>query len=264
MSGRVPTACAEARRPGGAPAAAGRVRGGADRDRGRGRRLGRGHAERPPARARRARRAAARDRRVDRSGAARRSSGSQPVFDAISAASERRRGRLPRRRHRARHPARRAELRRRHCRGGGCDLACSADREELGGRTREHEKFGTAVVVYGDGQRVDVVTARTEFYDAPAALPAVEHASIREDLYRRDFTVNAMAASLKAEDFGRLVDPFGGRADLAAETVASFTTSRSSRTRRGSSGPSATRTDTAFAWTSTRRASPVPALRWAS
>ena len=90
---------------------------------------------------------------------------------------------------------------------------------ELGGRTREHEKFGTAVVVYGDGERVDVVTARTEFYDAPAALPAVEHASIREDLFRRDFTVNAMAASLKAEDFGRLVDPFGGRADLAAQTV---------------------------------------------
>ncbi len=90
---------------------------------------------------------------------------------------------------------------------------------ELGGRTREHEKFGTAVVVFGDGERVDVVTARTEFYDAPAALPAVEHASIREDLFRRDFTVNAMAASLKTEDFGRLVDPFGGRADLAAKTV---------------------------------------------
>jgi tRNA nucleotidyltransferase (CCA-adding enzyme) len=90
---------------------------------------------------------------------------------------------------------------------------------ELGGRTREHEKFGTAVVVYGDEERVDVVTARTEFYDAPAALPAVEHAAIREDLYRRDFTVNAMAASLKAEDFGRLVDPFGGRADLVSKTV---------------------------------------------
>ena len=90
---------------------------------------------------------------------------------------------------------------------------------ELDGRTREHEKFGTAVVLYGDGERVDVVTARTEFYDAPAALPAVEHASIREDLFRRDFTINAMAASLKGEDFGRLVDPFGGRADLAAGTL---------------------------------------------
>ncbi len=87
---------------------------------------------------------------------------------------------------------------------------------QLGGRVRAHEKFGTAIVVYGDGQRVDVVTARTEFYDAPAALPTVEHASIREDLFRRDFTINAMAASLKGNDFGRLVDPFGGRRDLAA------------------------------------------------
>lgn len=89
----------------------------------------------------------------------------------------------------------------------------------LGGRARVHEAFGTAVVLYGDGERVDVVTARTEFYDAPAALPAVEHASIREDLFRRDFTINAMAASLKGEDFGRLVDPFGGRTDLAADTL---------------------------------------------
>jgi tRNA nucleotidyltransferase (CCA-adding enzyme) len=86
--------------------------------------------------------------------------------------------------------------------------------DALGGRVRAHEKFGTAVVVYGDDDRVDVVTARTEFYDAPAALPAVEHASIREDLFRRDFTINAMAVSLKGEDYGRLVDPFGGRSDL--------------------------------------------------
>jgi tRNA nucleotidyltransferase (CCA-adding enzyme) len=89
----------------------------------------------------------------------------------------------------------------------------------LGGRMRPHDKFGTAVVLYGDGERVDVVTARTEFYDAPAALPAVEHASIREDLFRRDFTINAMAVSLKGEDFGRLVDPFGGRRDLEAEKI---------------------------------------------
>jgi tRNA nucleotidyltransferase (CCA-adding enzyme) len=90
---------------------------------------------------------------------------------------------------------------------------------ELGGRVTEHEKFGTATVLYGRGQRIDVVSARTEFYDAPAALPTVEHASIREDLFRRDFTINAMAVSLKGEDFGRLVDPFGGRADLEARTL---------------------------------------------
>jgi tRNA nucleotidyltransferase (CCA-adding enzyme) len=89
----------------------------------------------------------------------------------------------------------------------------------LGGRVRPHQKFGTAVVIYGDGERVDVVTARTEFYDAPAALPTVEHASIREDLFRRDFTINAMAVSLKGADLGRLVDPFGGRRDLDAKTI---------------------------------------------
>jgi tRNA nucleotidyltransferase (CCA-adding enzyme) len=91
--------------------------------------------------------------------------------------------------------------------------------DALGGRVRAHDKFGTAVVLFGDGERVDVVTARTEFYDAPAALPTVEHASIREDLFRRDFTINAMAVSLKGADLGRLVDPFGGRRDLAAKTI---------------------------------------------
>ena len=91
--------------------------------------------------------------------------------------------------------------------------------DALGGRVRAHRKFGTAVVIYGKDERVDVVTARTEFYDAPAALPTVEHASIREDLFRRDFTINAMAVSLKGADLGRLVDPFGGRRDLETKTI---------------------------------------------
>jgi tRNA nucleotidyltransferase (CCA-adding enzyme) len=89
----------------------------------------------------------------------------------------------------------------------------------LGGRTRAHRKFGTAVVLYGDGERIDVVTARTEFYDSPGALPTVEHATIREDLFRRDFTINAMAVSLHGDEFGRLVDPFGGRKDLGERTI---------------------------------------------
>ncbi len=89
----------------------------------------------------------------------------------------------------------------------------------LPGRVTSHEKFGTAVVAYGENERVDVVTTRTEFYDAPGALPAVERASLREDLFRRDFTINAMAASLQRVDFGRLVDPFGGRSDLAARRL---------------------------------------------
>jgi tRNA nucleotidyltransferase (CCA-adding enzyme) len=84
----------------------------------------------------------------------------------------------------------------------------------LGGRAVPHEKFGTAIVLADDGTRVDVATTRTEFYDYPAALPRVERASLRQDLFRRDFTVNAMAVSLKGEDFGRLVDYFGGLRDL--------------------------------------------------
>jgi tRNA nucleotidyltransferase (CCA-adding enzyme) len=88
----------------------------------------------------------------------------------------------------------------------------------LGGRAAPHDKFGTAVVLY-DGGRVDVATARTEFYDYPGALPTVEQAKIRQDLYRRDFTINAMAVSLKGEDFGRLVDYFGGHRDLAQGVI---------------------------------------------
>jgi tRNA nucleotidyltransferase (CCA-adding enzyme) len=91
--------------------------------------------------------------------------------------------------------------------------------EELGGRCRRHEQFGTAVVLYGEGEHIDVVTARSEVYAAPGVLPAVEPGTITDDLRRRDFTINAMAASLKAADFGRLVDPFGGRTDLEAGVI---------------------------------------------
>src|SRR5262249_51082789 len=111
-------------------------------------------------------------------------------------------------------------------RGFDVDVAVEGDASALArslakqlGGVRRHERFGTAVVLYGDWRHVDVVTARTEFYDAPAALPTVEHASIRDDLHRRDFTINAMAASLKGEDFGRLLDPFGGRRDLVAGRI---------------------------------------------
>ena len=89
----------------------------------------------------------------------------------------------------------------------------------LNGRVVPHDKFGTAIVLYGGGGRIDVATARTEFYDYPGALPTVEQASIRQDLYRRDFTINAMAVSLRGEDFGRLVDYFGGHRDLAQGVV---------------------------------------------
>ena len=91
--------------------------------------------------------------------------------------------------------------------------------EKLDGRVRAHRIFGTAVVLYGDEERVDVVTARSESYHAPAVLPAVEPGTIDEDLHRRDFTINAMAVSLKGDAVGALVDPFGGRVDLEAGRI---------------------------------------------
>ena len=98
--------------------------------------------------------------------------------------------------------------------------------ERLHGRVRAHDKFQTAVVVVerpGTGRRmalrVDVASTRTEFYDYPAALPKVEHATIRGDLSRRDFSINAMAVSLNPRDFGTLLDFFGGLDDLRHKRI---------------------------------------------
>ena len=84
----------------------------------------------------------------------------------------------------------------------------------FGGRSHPHEPFLTAAVHLADGLRLDVATARTEFYRSPAALPEVETSAMRQDLYRRDFTINAMAIDLTPGRFGELLDFFGGRRDL--------------------------------------------------
>lgn len=86
--------------------------------------------------------------------------------------------------------------------------------QKIGVKVRAHEKFGTAELVFKDGFKIDVATARVEYYEYPAALPRVETSSIRQDLYRRDFTINAMAVALNTERFGELIDFFGGREDL--------------------------------------------------
>ncbi len=86
--------------------------------------------------------------------------------------------------------------------------------QRLGGKERIHERFHTAVIFLPDGNKLDVATARTEYYEFPAALPTVEKSSIREDLYRRDFTINTLAICLNPDRFGNLIDYFGGRKDL--------------------------------------------------
>jgi tRNA nucleotidyltransferase (CCA-adding enzyme) len=98
---------------------------------------------------------------------------------------------------------------------------------EHGGRMLSHSRFGTAkwLIVPGETvasqrtQALDFVTARTEFYEHPAALPQVEASSLRHDLYRRDFTINTMAICLNGPRYGELVDFYGGKADLERRLI---------------------------------------------
>jgi len=85
---------------------------------------------------------------------------------------------------------------------------------QLSGRVRVHERFGTATLIMPDGLKLDIATARLEYYEYPAALPTVELSSIKLDLYRRDFTVNAMAIQLNPDHFGKLIDFFNSQNDL--------------------------------------------------
>ena len=97
--------------------------------------------------------------------------------------------------------------------GDGIELARALGRD-YGATVRVHQIFYTAAVNFPNGLQVDVATARVEFYQYPAALPQIETSSLHQDLYRRDFTINAMAVSLNEGDFGYIVDYFGGREDL--------------------------------------------------
>lgn len=86
--------------------------------------------------------------------------------------------------------------------------------ECLAARIRIHKRYGTAVLLLPGGLRVDVATARKERYEHPAAPPKVEPGSILDDLYRRDFSINALAIRLNGPEAYRLIDVFGGLRDL--------------------------------------------------
>ncbi|HEV8582928.1 MAG TPA: CBS domain-containing protein [Thermoanaerobaculia bacterium] len=102
--------------------------------------------------------------------------------------------------------------------GDGIELAARLA-EAVGGRMREHRAFLTAVVVDPEGFHFDVATARSEFYRAPAALPEVQTSALRQDLFRRDFTINTLAIRLGPDPQPELIDYFGGRRDLKEKTL---------------------------------------------
>ena len=98
---------------------------------------------------------------------------------------------------------------------GDAGLPASALAARVGGSAVTHPRFGTAKVRSGD-LAIDLATARTETYAHPGALPSVKPGTIGEDLFRRDFTVNAIAASMAEASFGEVLDPLDGRRDLDA------------------------------------------------
>lgn len=106
--------------------------------------------------------------------------------------------------------------------GNGIALA-RALAQKLGGRVCEHQEFLTSVVIYhdaaGNERHIDVATARLEYYESPAALPTVELSSIKMDLFRRDFSINALAVRIDGEFYGELVDFFGGRRDIKDKLI---------------------------------------------
>ncbi|MGM9567003.1 MAG: CBS domain-containing protein, partial [Clostridia bacterium] len=87
------------------------------------------------------------------------------------------------------------------------------------GSVSSYPKFGTATVVINGVVKIDIAGARTEFYEYPAAKPQVEMSTLKQDLFRRDFTVNAMALSLNYETFGLLIDYYNGCEDLKEKKI---------------------------------------------
>ncbi|MFZ5822549.1 MAG: CBS domain-containing protein [Chloroflexota bacterium] len=98
---------------------------------------------------------------------------------------------------------------------------------KFGGRVTSHTRFGTAkwqvagsrLQAAGSGAGdlptfLDLISARSEFYEHPTALPTVERGSIKLDLHRRDFTINTLALRLDGRHYGELHDYWGGLADL--------------------------------------------------
>ncbi|MCU0521064.1 MAG: CBS domain-containing protein [Anaerolineae bacterium] len=131
--------------------------------------------------------------------------------------------------------------------GDAIDLARTMS-ELYGGDVRSHARFGTAKWLLPDdiweavgrdthradrpdAERqgrsgrgtlpsfIDMVTARTEFYEHPTALPMVARSSIKQDLHRRDFTINTLAIRLDPQQWGEMLDFYGGRADLESGII---------------------------------------------
>lgn len=102
--------------------------------------------------------------------------------------------------------------------GGTAERLATVLQQRLGGTLSCHVDFGTCTLVLDDGLTIDVATAREEVYAHPGALPEVTPSSLKQDLARRDFSINAMALRLHPQP-QLLIDPFGGKDDLSRKLL---------------------------------------------
>lgn len=82
-----------------------------------------------------------------------------------------------------------------------------------------HDKFKTAILIINDNLKIDIASSRIEYYEYPTQLPNVEFGSIEQDLYRRDFSINAMALSLCKGNFGEILDYYKGYEDIKDKSI---------------------------------------------
>jgi len=87
------------------------------------------------------------------------------------------------------------------------------------GKIVVYHQFSTATVTLLDGRAVDFASVRKEVYPYPGALPVVSQGSLEEDIFRRDFTINAMAIAIDPKHFGSLLDHYGGLNDLKRKSI---------------------------------------------
>ncbi|MFH1662556.1 MAG: CCA tRNA nucleotidyltransferase [Chloroflexota bacterium] len=90
--------------------------------------------------------------------------------------------------------------------------------KDEGGKITIHKQFNTAKINWNKWS-IDLATARRESYSQPGSLPTVKPGSITDDLFRRDFTINAMAIALNPQNYGRLIDPYSGQEDLEGRLI---------------------------------------------
>ena len=103
--------------------------------------------------------------------------------------------------------------------GNAMRLADSFAELYPGAKVVHYPAFKTASVHLPDGAWVDFATARKETYVRGGAFPAVKPSGIKDDLFRRDFTVNAMAIAINPKIWGKLIDPFDGMVDLRSKKI---------------------------------------------